>query len=252
VIENLTAQTWAVALTLLALLPVATAAAEHHGDGGDERPRLAVQGEGRMRAEPDQAIVRLGVTAQAETAGAAQQQVNRVADGILEAVRALGVEGRALQTSQLSLYPVYSERQRRMPQQEVADPEIVGYRASNVVSVRLEELAKIGPVIDGAVAAGANEVQGVDFSLQDDLAARKQALAQAVAEARAKAEAMATALGLRLGPVIEVTEGGASVQPRRLQVASLAMRAGDAGTPVSAGDVEVTASVSVVFALEGG
>ncbi|HMB51992.1 MAG TPA: SIMPL domain-containing protein [Thermoanaerobaculia bacterium] len=250
-IENLSAQTWAVALSLLALLPAAAAVAEHHGDDADEPPRLAVQGEGQVRAEPDQAVVRLGVTAQAETAGAAQQQVNRVADGILSAVRALGVEERAVQTSQLSLYPVYSERQRRLPQQEVGDPEIVGYRASNVVSVRLEDLAKIGPTIDGAVKAGANEVQGVDFSLQDDLEARKQALAHAVTEARAKAEAMAAALGLRLGPVIEVTEGGASVQPRRLEMASLSMRSGDAGAPVSPGDVAVRASVSVVFALEG-
>lgn len=249
-IENISVPTWTVALALLTLLPAASAVAGHPDEGSGKTPRLVVQGQGEVRTAPDEATVRLGVTAQAESADAAQRQVNRVAHGILEAVRALGVEERGVQTSQLSLYPVYSERQRRLPQgDEASDPEIVGYRASNVVSVRLTDLAKIGPVIDGAVAAGANEVQGVDFGLRNDLAARNRALTQAVTEARVKAEVMATALGLGLGPVIEVSEGGAVVQPRMVS-GNLAMRAESMSAPVSPGELEVRASVTVVFGLE--
>jgi len=246
VIDHLPSSTWFFALACLALLPAAVVAADHPDE--PKKPRLAVSGNGEVRAEPDRATVRLGVTAQAEGADAAQRQVNRVAAGILEAVRGLGIDDKAVQTSQLSLYPVYSERQHRLPQSdEPSDPEIVGYRASNVVSVRLDDLPKIGPAIDGAVGAGANEVQGVDFQLEDDLGARRQALKRAVGEARAKAEAMAEALGLRLGGVIEIREGGAVVQP--MKVSAMAFRAADSSASVSPGEVAVSASVDVVYEL---
>jgi hypothetical protein len=249
-LEHLPPAAFTVALSLLALLPAAAVTAAE----GDEpaEPAVVVSGQGVVRSAPDEATVRLGVTAQETKADAAQEQVNRVANAILEGVRDLGIGDDAVQTSQLTLHPVYADAQpRRVPgQSDDGEPRIVGYRASNVVSVRLTDLAKIGPVIDAGIASGANQVQGVDFQLRDDAVQRRQALAAAVKEAHAKAETIAAALGRELGPVQRVEEGGVSIQTPRFERAAMSFRAdASASTPVSAGEVEVNASVTVVYRL---
>lgn len=237
---------------LLLLLPAAALAAQEAEPPRlvPEVPVVTVGGQGEVRAEPDEATVDLGVTAQAESAGDAQAEASRIAGRILEAVRGLGIEERAVQTSNLSLYPVYSDRPPRLPQQEFQEPEIVGYRASNVVSVRLSDLAKIGPVIDASVAAGANQVQGVSFRLQDDGDERREALRRAVAAGRAKAETLAAALGMRLGPVLHAEEAGVrmDVPQFRGDVAQMRMEA-SAPTPVSPGELTITAGVNLLYRL---
>ncbi|HUO87396.1 MAG TPA: SIMPL domain-containing protein, partial [Thermoanaerobaculia bacterium] len=207
-----------------------------------------------VRRAPDEAAVRLGVTAQAENAGDAQRQANTVANRILEAVTALGVERSAVQTSRLMLDPVHSqpgpeERRGERPY----EPRIVAYRASNVVTVTLDDLTRVGPVIDAAVGAGANAVQGVDFRLRDDRPARQQAVRQAIEDARGTATAMAEALGVGLGAVLEAREGGAQVALPQMDVRAYRMEAAvaDSSTPVSPGEVEVTARVEVSYRIAG-
>lgn len=238
----------ATALLLLAVVPSPALAGD---DAVPDAPTVVVSGDGEVRTAPDEATVRLGVTAQADTAGDAQEQVNATASAVLQAVRAAGVDEQAVQTSRLSLFPVYDQRPRRGVDGGEGEPEIVGYRASNVVAVRVEELERIGPVVDAAVRAGANEVQGVDFQLRDDAGPRREALKRAVAEARAKAEAMAEALGLRLGEVLEADEGGVNVRLPQLGRTAVRMEAamGGAPTPVAPGDVTVSAGVTLRYRL---
>jgi uncharacterized protein YggE len=115
------------------------------------------------------------------------------------------------------------------------------------VSVRIDDLAKVGPVIDAGLAAGANNLDGVEFGLRDDGAARASALTEAVRSARGKAEALAAALRVRLVEIVEVAEGGVAIsqpQPFRGRVMAMAADA-MAATPVSAGQVGVDASVTV-------
>ncbi|HEV2847237.1 MAG TPA: SIMPL domain-containing protein, partial [Thermoanaerobaculia bacterium] len=234
---------------VLALLAAPLAA--HEEDGGmnmEVVPVLTVSGSGQARVTPDEATVRLGVTAQAPTARAAQEQVNRVANAILAAVRTLGVEAKDIQTSDLSLNPVYSQGRG----QELQEPRITGYQASNVVSIRLEDLTKVGPVIDVGLSSGANRLEGVFFGLRNDQAARAEALTDAVREARSKAEALARALRVRLLEIIEVAEGGVTISPPptpfrgRVAMAEMAM---DSSTPVSAGEVGVEASVTLRYRI---
>jgi len=220
---------------------------------GEAPPAIAATGTGEVRRAPDEATVRLGVVAQADTAGAAQQKANRVANAILEAVGALGVEAEAIQTSRLVLDPVY---QHPAPDQHgtMGEPRIVGYRASNVVSVRLEDLGRVGPVIDAAVGAGANEVNGVDFRLRDDLEARLEALRQAVAAARAKAGAIAAALGVQLGPVLDARESSAQIFYPQQDVRAFRMSAESAEssfTPVTPGEIAVRADVNITWRIGG-
>ncbi len=239
-------------LVLGALAATTTFPAGAQMNDSDEQPipSITVNGSGEVRAAPDLAIVQLGVVAQADTARQAQEGANRIARAILQKVSALGVETKAIQTAQLVLTPVYDQPnpQRQAPEA----PHLVGYRASNVVSVRLADLAKVGPVIDAAVDAGANRVEGVDFQLEDDREARRKALEQAVDEARGKAKAIASALGIELGPVQDVQEGGISIQtPKFGGTRMLAMEARAPETPVSAGEVTVSANVTLRYRIGG-
>jgi len=246
----------ALALTLLALPLMAqtpqTSQAPRPGGGEqamDMIPVLTVSGSGEARVDPDLATVRLGVTAQAATGRAAQEQVSRTAGAVLDAIRKLGLRDQDIQTSGLSLSPLYS--QGRPGTQENQAPRITGYQANNSVTIRIEDLTKVGPVIDAGLGAGANTLDGVDFGLRNDEAARGQALADAAGKARAKAQTLAKALGLTLGNILEVAEGGVSVMPQPYPrygraMAEMSMAA---DTPVSAGQVGVQASVTIRYQI---
>jgi uncharacterized protein YggE len=231
-----------LALLLLSSLAAAPAAAQKEAMSSSPIPVLTVSADGESRAAPDEATVRLGVSAQAPTAREVQDQVNRIAGAILEAVRRLGIPADHIQTSELNLGPVYGQDRTGS---EVQEPRIVGYQSSNVVSVQVEQLDKVGPVIDAGLGAGANRLEGVAFGLRDDRKARAEALTRAVEEARGKADALARALKVRLVRILEVSEGGISVMPQPFVRGRMAMETAMADTPVSAGQVGVTASVTV-------
>jgi hypothetical protein len=204
-------------------------------------PILTVSGSGTARVAPDEATVRLGVLAQAPTAREAQGQVNRAAGAVLDAIRKLGVPAERIQTTGLSLGPQYAQGSSGSQ-----GPRITGYQAANTVTVGVDDLARVGPVIDAGLAAGANNLDGVDFGLRDDGAARAAALTDAVQSARTKAEALARALRVRLVEIVEVAEGGVAISPPPSPYRGRAvMAAAMAPTPVSAGEVGVEASVTL-------
>lgn len=242
-----------VATTFLALLTVAAlpAGAQMTDHSHEPPPQIVVNGAGEVQAAPDEATVQLGVVAQSDNARQAQSEASRIAGAILAAVARLGVPEKAVQTSQLVLTPRYEQPD---PQQRgYRDPRIVGYEASNVVSIRLEDLTKIGPVIDAGIEAGANRVDGVGFGLKDDAAARRQALEMAVAEARAKASTLASAAGVSLGPILEIQESGVAVyKPQMAMRGMVSMEARMAAdTPVSPGEITVSANVMIRYRIGG-
>ncbi len=207
---------------------------------------LTVQGSAEVRVVPDLAVVRLGVVEQASTAEDAQDGVNGVVNRIINALRAAGIEESDVQTSRLTLSPVYS-RQRPDGNQP---PAIIAYRAANTITVRVEALDRIGEVIDVALGAGANQLEGVSFELQDDSASRQAALRDAVGEARDKAEAIADALGVALVSILSVNEGGVMIgRPVMEMSRALSLQQG-APTPVSPGEVSVGASVTIQYRIE--
>ena len=220
-----------------------------------EPPAITVSGSGEVRVAPDEAVVRVGVLAEHEDAAETQDRANRIARGILDGVSELGVPEEAVQTSRLVLSPVYEQPEPRPGgSRRSSAPRIVAYRATNVVSVRLEELTRIGPVIDAAIEAGANRVEGVDFRLRDDREARETALTRAVEEARGKATTIAAALGVELGPVLEAREGGVSIDVPRFaggpRALTMEARAAEP-TPVATGDITVSANVTLRYQIGG-
>ncbi|MDD9707541.1 SIMPL domain-containing protein [Seohaeicola sp. SP36] len=208
-----------------------------------EAPRqISVSGTGRVDLAPDMATVRIGVTHQDEDAAAALQQTSDAVAAMLARLTELGIAARDVQTAGLSLNPVWRDR----PEQQ-GQPMPWGFEASNVVSLRLRDIAALGEVLDSLVADGANRLDGVSFGLQDPEASMDEARRLAVADARRKATLFAEAAGVALGQVIDLTETGmATPRPQMMEMA--AMRADS--VPVAAGEVGITASVQMTFALE--
>ena len=208
-----------------------------------EAPRqISVSGTGRVDLAPDMATVRIGVTHQDEDAAAALQQTSDAVAAMLARLTELGIAARDVQTAGLSLNPVWRDR----PEQQ-GQPMPWGFEASNVVSLRLRDIAALGEVLDALVADGANRLDGVSFGLQDPEASMDEARRLAVADASRKATLFAEAAGVALGQVIDLTETGmATPRPQMMEMA--AMRADS--VPVAAGEVGITASVQMTFALE--
>lgn len=200
------------------------------------RNQIVTSGQGRIEVAPDQAIVSVGGQAQRPTAADALAEVNRTGSQTIERLRALGLRPEALRTSAVQVFPVYSTPR------EGAAPQITAYRATYVLTVTLSELGMVGRVIDAAIQAGANTIQGISFGLRDASRPRNEALALAVREAREKADTIAQAAGLRISGVERITEEGTAVQPREMRIA-----AAPAPTPVEPGTVSVTAQVSVIY-----
>ncbi|HWN95141.1 MAG TPA: SIMPL domain-containing protein [Methylomirabilota bacterium] len=204
---------------------------------------MTVTGTGETTAAPDHAVVRLGATAQAEEAAAAQISVNEVMQKALAEIERIGIVRRSIRTSGLTLMPIYAPQK---PDRAI-EPRVVAYRAGNTIEVIVEDTKLVGKVIDAGLGAGANRLEGVSFGLRNDLPQRTAALRAAVDEARTKAQTIARALDVPLGSVREVIEGGVQVfRPERFATAR-GMMADAMQTPVEPGEVRVQASVTIHY-----
>jgi uncharacterized protein YggE len=206
--------------------------------------RVVVSGDALVQARPDTATISVAVVTQAQRALAAQQENARRSEAMVRALKAAAGAGAEIETSGYSLQPEYTYRENQTPL-------IRGYEARNTVSVTLGDLSKVGPVIDAATAAGANNIDSLSFTLRRDEPARDQALAAATREALRKAQVMAVALGGRVGRIVEVQEASAGrPMPIYEQQATLRRSAAKtmemAQTPVEIGTLNIRAQVQLV------
>jgi uncharacterized protein YggE len=232
----------------LALLALPLMAVAQTPAGSPSLPStLTVSGNGQVRSAPDIATVRLGMLTQKPSAQAAQVEVNRVTNAVLEALKSLGVKPEEIQTSDLSLNPLYAQPRAG---EEGNPPKVVGYQASTLLSVRLKDLTKVGPAIDAGLRAGANRLEGVAFGLENDESARSEALARAVRSARQKAQVIAQAAGVALLEILEISDGGVAPTPPPYPQARFAMSMeSGADTAVSAGQVALDAQVTLRYRI---
>jgi uncharacterized protein YggE len=199
---------------------------------------ISVTGEATVSVPPDQAQIDAGVTSEAKTAREASDANNTAMGKVLLALKGAGIEEKDVQTSRLSLQP-QSAPNRTGP------AAIVSYRASNRVTVRLRDVTKVASVIDTLVAAGANEIGGIDFVVSQASKLLDEAREQAVADARRKAEIYARAAGVTLGAPLSISEhGGPGPMPFR-KMAGMA-----ASTPVAQGEETLAVTVSVSWAIK--
>ena len=200
---------------------------------------ISVTGEATISAPPDLAQIDGGVTSEAKSAREASEANNTAMGKVLLALKGVGIEEKDIQTSRLSLQPESAPNRGGG-----GAPTIVGYRASNRVTVRLREL-KLANVIDAMVGAGANDIGGISFKVSNASKLLDDAREQAIADARRKAEIYAKAAGVTLGTPISIAEeNNTAPAPYRR------MAAGMAATPVAPGEETLQVTVSVSWAIK--
>ena len=220
----------AAALAALAALVATLRTGDAEAVEPDAGNGITVQGTGTASAAPAKAQLSLGVETRAETAKAALAANGAAMRKVLAAVKAAG--GEDVRTQSVWVSSFYGQN----------GPD--GFTATNSVTTTVS-VGKAGAVIDAAVDAGANQVSGPSMSAEDEDALYRKALADAVADAKERAKALAGAAGVSLGRVTAMVEGGGT-QP---YVMGQAVKAADASTPVEPGPREVSATVSVTYAL---
>jgi hypothetical protein len=207
----------------------------------DFPPAIAVTGEAQISVAPDIAYVDAGVATDAKTAREASEANNTAMTKVFAALKAANIDARDIQTSRLSLQPQYA------PNRSGPSP-IVGYRASNRVTVRIHDVSKVAGVIDTLVGAGANDIGNVAFEVSQASKLLDDAREKAVADARRKAEIYARAAGVTLGAPLSISEGGGAPEP--MFRAKMAAPMAAAPTPIAQGEETLSVSVSVTWAIK--
>ena len=239
----------------LALLGASTAAAQTSPTEvvAPNQTLLEVQSTGQSYVAPDQATLTGGVVTFATTSREAADSNARAMAQVVAALKKAGVAPRDIQTQSVSLDP-----QSNYDRQGAEPPRITGYQARNAVTVRVRDVTKASELLTVLFEAGANDVNGPFFSIEDDSAAVTKARADAVSKAKAEADAYATAFGMRVVKVLRISERQRSATYESIVVTGSRIRPAGAPPPppppmsspaVEVGEMEQKVTIWVDFAL---
>jgi uncharacterized protein YggE len=205
-------------------------------------PSISVTGEATISVPPDLAQIDGGVTTEAKTAREASEANNKAMGTVLLALKNAGIPEKDFQTSRLSLQP-----QSSTTRGSTAPAQIVGYRASNRVTVTVRDVTKLASVIDALVGGGANDISGIHFAVSESSKLLDKARGEALADARRKAEIYANAAGVTLGQPLSISEQGGSAPPIvfRRMAADMA-----ASAPIAQGEETLRMAVSVSYEIK--
>jgi uncharacterized protein len=224
-------------LILLSLVIAVPAAAQT-----PEAAHITVIGEGVIKATPDQAWVSVGVESRAKASNEAQQRNADIMSAVMQKIASFGIPKDAIKTTAIDLQLEFDYANGRQTPR--------GYVARNTVEVRVDDLLKLGQVLDGAVTSGATTIHGVRFDVKQRNQVETAALQAAVKSGMAKAQSVAAAAGRAIDRVVKIEEqfsGGGVPRPMMRQ---MGMMAADAATPVAPGELEIRAQVSVTVAIK--
>lgn len=207
--------------------------------------RLDIVATGESRRTPDVAVIGAGIVTEAPTASAALQANNRQMSRVFDALEAAGFADRDIQTASISLSPRYDYSDRN-------ERRLLGYTASNQLTIRFREIEQAGSVIDTLVAQGVNQINGPSFQVDSPEAALNEARRDAVRKARERAELYAAATGMQVVRIVAISEAGAAQPPVMMAGRAMAMDAVEEAAPlqVAPGEQRLTANVSVTFELQ--
>ena len=214
---------------------------------GGQQAGIFVSGTGRVSVSPDTAILSLGVQAQRDTVAEARNEAADAMTAIVEVLRSRGVEENDIRTQSLRIRSVYSYQNET--------PELVGFSVVNNVRVIIRDLDSIGPIIDSAAEAGGDltRIDDIYFTVDDSARFQSELREKAVSDATAKAQHLATLAGVTLGPAIAIREGGgvAPISQSTFTDAPTVMEeAMDSETPIGAGQMELSLTISMAFAIQ--
>jgi len=201
-------------------------------------PQILVVGRGEVKVSPDKATIQVSVQTRAATAAAAAAENATKQQAVLSALRALGLGNDQLSTMNYNVYP----EQRYV---EGKEPQIVGYNVTNTILVEVRKLTQVGPVIDAALAHGANMITSLQFASSNTESARRTAIGLAIEKARADAEAAARAARGTLGTLLEINVGAYSpVPPRPMVMMRAVAGSAQADTPINPGEDTIAVEVT--------
>jgi uncharacterized protein YggE len=215
-------------------------------------PTIAVSGTGKISAAPDVADISLGVVTEAKTAREALAANNEAMASLHKALKQRGVADKDMQTIEIRVTPRH--KRRNPTQDEGFTPQIIGYEVANQVRITARDIPRMGPLLDALVQVGANQIQGINFRIEDPEKLLDIARRQAIANAKRKAELYAGEAGVVVGAPILIREEGVIV-PFFLQQIEEREAAGEAAAtmapaPIAPGQQELSVTVHVVYALE--
>jgi uncharacterized protein YggE len=230
--------------TILLIAAVALSACSASVQLGQTQPRMInVTGNAQVILAPDIAYVSIGVHSEAKSAAEAVASNNSQTQAVIDAIKGQGVDAKDIQTTNFSVY-----------QQEKFAPtgESLGtfFMTDNTVYVTMRDITKIGDILDSAISAGANTIYGITFDVQDKEAALATGRDQAMTDAQTQAEQLAKAAGVTLGDVQSINYYSSSPSPIYYDNKAAGMGGGGASVPISAGQLTLTASVSVTYGIK--
>lgn len=230
-----------VAIAMIFVAGTFAATAQHT----DNRRSVSVEGEAETFLIPDRASISIGVETEGKVAAQVKKDNDAKVRAILAALKKAGIEEKDVQTSNLSLEPVYNWRPE-------GQREFVKYTMRNTVYVLVRDLSKLDAVVGTSVEVGSNMLNNIDFSVSNAKAVRDSLRLAAAKDARTKAEALAGAVGARVGKPISINENSNYQPPVPVYRAQGLMKMADAesGPTVSAGQVQIRVTVSATFELE--
>jgi len=228
------------ALIALALVALAACERETVIMPDSEDNRIHVTGMATVTTSPDIAITQIGVQTFNKEVEPAVDENNRKTDAVIAALRSQGVADKDIRTTSFNIYPQRDYKENTY--------EVVGYQVNNTVSATLRDLDSVGKTLQLTIAAGANNISGISFTLDDPEPFRDEARTKAVEDARRRAEGMAEAAGIELGKVISISESSYSgYVVARGESYDVAMAKEE--VPIEPGELELTVQVSMVFEI---
>ena len=231
------AATAIIALTTVSLV----SCTDQHGTFVDTRS-VSVTGMGEASGVPDQAEVGAGVQILADTVLQATQENQSIVERIMAALEEQGIPEEKIQTSN---YSIWAEQDYQEPRQN----RIGGYRVSNIVSIKIDDVSKVGDVLAAVTNAGANSIHGIQFGVKDTAALEQQARKSAMEDARARAEALASLAGVQLGEVLSISTSYGAGPPGPMMARRFEMADAAASPGISPGQQSVNVQVNVSFAI---
>ncbi|WP_239491679.1 SIMPL domain-containing protein [Luteitalea sp. TBR-22] len=232
-------------LSALTVAVPSTAAAQAAMSHAQTQDLVIAAGEGLVKRAPDQAFVTVAAEARSRQPREAQAQNAKVASAIRERLSVFNLPADALRTLSVDMQPEFDWANGKQT--------LRGYLASNVIEVRLDDVARVGEVVDAVIGAGATRVTNVRFTLKDMAGAEQEALKRASAAALARARAMAEGVGRSVDRVVRLDETGRDAigpQPVMMRAMAAPAAADMPTTPVTAGEVEVRVSVTLHASLK--
>jgi uncharacterized protein len=227
------------AFSLLALLALQSSPS-FASDQPDKRT-LSLTGSGAVKTTPDKADISTGVTSEAKTAREALDQNTDAMAKVVQALKEDGIEPKDIQTTNFSVNPVYEQKAEGRP------PVVIGYRVTNQVRISLHDNKKLGAILDKVVSLGANQIDSIEFGVEEPEALKDEARKLAIKNVSENAKLYADAAGVGLGPILAISEEESSYQPRYAAGAARMEMAKD--VPIEAGTATVEVRVSVTWEI---